>query len=93
MKFIYLKAGEKAKVVDFDGKVIGYEMLKEYLPFTLTMVTRKIGEKDFCNMLMSIQGTFISTLFANAQFEKKEDIIAFGKMIGAVQAIKVRKDN
>lgn len=56
-------------------------------------VEKKIGEKDFFNMLMSIQGTFISTLFANVQFEKKEDAIAFGKMIGDVQSIKVRKDN
>lgn len=47
MKFIYLRAGEKAKVVDFNGKVIDYEMLKEYLPFTLTVATRKIGKKYF----------------------------------------------
>lgn len=56
-------------------------------------IETKVGEKDFWNMIMSLQGTFVSTLFANAQFEKKEDVIAFGKMIGDVKPIKVRKDN
>ena len=49
MKFILIKAGEKAEVIELQGDTIDYLKMKEYLQIDspITCVERKIGSKYY----------------------------------------------
>ena len=49
----------------------------------LKRIEKKIGEDDFNGLITSIMATFLSTIYANAQFDSVEESIAYGSKINA----------
>lgn len=57
----------------------------------LKRVEKKVGEEDFNILLTSLISTIMGTLYANATFKTQEELIEYGKKIGATQMLVERR--
>ena len=57
----------------------------------LKKVQAKVGDEDFNTLITSLLSTFITTIYANANFETQEEMLEYAAKVNASKVYGVRK--